>query len=254
MDPHQVPFVEALDDAFGKESIDSVVRAPQFGFTTTTAVNRSLFNVVHGIFAELCIGGGGGGGGAAAAASTIASSTGTGGTAVSASHDHIIVFFGFVTIHGCNVVDYRPQYTLAKTVVHVSKKDRIDPYGDTIERSQTLFDQVTFVTWDTTLGMCGFTVGIVSGVVGMVGWGGLMVGEGLMPPTPPFDDTDTCDPQMCLHRQQNFVIPIGTPNPGIGTSQNDRQEDTYHDQTIGRIEMDGLFGDRRCCRCGTMSV
>jgi hypothetical protein len=55
MDPYEIPFVEALDDDFGKLSIDSIVGAPQFFLVTTSTMDRTLLKVVHTILGELLV-------------------------------------------------------------------------------------------------------------------------------------------------------------------------------------------------------
>ena len=68
-------------------------------------------------------------------------------------------------------------------------------------------------------------------------------------PSTPFDDSDTGHSEVSLHRQQHFIIPVGTPLADtilFRSVEDDRKKDTDHHQAIGRIEVDLLLGGHSC--------
>jgi hypothetical protein len=57
MDPNQVSFIETLHYHFGEFAIDSIVSGPEFLFSSSATMNRSLLDIIHGVFRELMVGG-----------------------------------------------------------------------------------------------------------------------------------------------------------------------------------------------------
>mmetsp|Transcript_28731 Transcript_28731/g.81008 ORF Transcript_28731/g.81008 Transcript_28731/m.81008 type:complete len:507 (+) Transcript_28731:4284-5804(+) len=204
VNPYQIAFVEALDDDLSELSIHCVVRRPHFCFVSAATMDRSLLDVVHGVFRKLSL--------------------------------HLIVVA--IIIVGCllsvsfhlgsvdrsDVVHDGPKNALAESVVHLTKQGWFDPYWHAVELSQAFLHKMAFVDRNPS-----FRTPLLAHVA---------------VPSTPFDDTHASNSQMSLHAQQHFVIPIRSPlhDGGAGRVINgpvedDGQECRHDDQAVSRIEM-----------------
>mmetsp|Transcript_5503 Transcript_5503/g.11619 ORF Transcript_5503/g.11619 Transcript_5503/m.11619 type:complete len:835 (-) Transcript_5503:739-3243(-) len=221
VDPDQVAFVEALDHDLGKLAVDLVVGRPQLLFPAAAAVDGTLLDIVAAQFRKLLV---------------------SGRLVVVLVQGFGVVRGGMGSVHGGHVVQHRPQDSLAKAVVHFTKDQRIDPYRDTVERTQAFLYQVSFVDGNTVV----FRL-LLLGLVRLLRFVVVVVVAAavVVVPVPPLplDDTDPGHPQVGLHAEEGLVVPIGGPLRcfrRLVPVNDDRQERADHHQSIGGVELHGL--------------
>ena len=104
--------------------------------------------------------------------------------------------------------------------LHFSKQGGLHPNGNTVEGSQTLLDQMSFIDGDT-----GFGRSLLARVP---------------VPSSPLHDTNSCHSQMCLHTQQDLIVPIGSPLTCITSMQDNWKKGRHNHQTICGIQVHSL--------------
>mmetsp|Transcript_24573 Transcript_24573/g.58101 ORF Transcript_24573/g.58101 Transcript_24573/m.58101 type:complete len:276 (+) Transcript_24573:2852-3679(+) len=236
VDPDQISFVEALDNDFGEFAIHLVVCGPEFLFSSPSAVNWSLLDIVTADLRKLFP------------------------VLVEISDTGIrIIFGGMRCIDGGHVVQYRPQDSLAESIVHFSKDQWIDPHRNAVKGPEALLDEVPLVDGHPVVFRR--LVLVPPSLAGALTDGGGLLGAVVSVPSLPLDNAYPGDTQMGLHAQEGLVVPVGRPlrnGRGLAAVDDDRQKRADHHQSVRGVELDGfpdaIAGGRRgraAARLGT---